>query len=51
MAIHSHGGLFSEGLKEWHAREDTSLKDLEDNVHAVKFYLEYNLLESFYEFS
>ena len=43
-------GLFSEGLEERHARVDTPLKDLEDSVHAVRFYLEYNLPEPFYEF-
>ena len=48
--IHSHGGLFSEGLEERRAQADFSLKDLEDSVHAVRFYLEYSLPEPFYEF-
>ena len=48
--IHSHGGFFSEGLEEWRARAYTPLKDLEDNVHAIRFYLEYSLPKLFYEF-
>ena len=32
------------------AKADTPLKDLEDSVHAVRLYMEYSLLESFYEF-
>ena len=45
--IHSHGGLFGKGLEEWRARADAPLKDLEDNVHAIGFYLEYSLPKSF----
>ena len=43
-------GLFSKGLEERRARADTPLKDLEDNIHAVRFYLKYSLPEQFYEF-
>ena len=44
QTVHSHKGLFSKGLEKRRARADTPLKDLEDNVHAIRFYLEYNLL-------
>ena len=50
QVIHSHEVLFNEGLEEWRACVDTSLEDLEDNVHAVRFYQEYSLSKSFYEF-
>ena len=50
QVVHSYEGLFSKGLEERCARADTPLKDLEDNVHDVRLYLEYSLLELFYKF-
>ena len=48
--VHSHKRLFGEGFKEGYTRADTAFKDLQDDVHAVRFHLEYNLPEQLHKF-
>ena len=49
QVVHSYGRFFGEWFKKWCARA-YALKNLEDNVHDVGFYLQYSLIKSFHEF-
>ena len=49
--IHSCGGFLGEGFEEWRPWVYAILKNLEDNIHAVGFHLQYNLSKAFHELS
>ena len=42
--VHSRWRLLSGGYKKGCTQANTHFKNLQDNVHAVRFYLEHNLL-------
>ena len=48
--VHIHWRLLNEGYKEGCTRANTHFKNLQDNVHVVRFYLEHNLFEPLHEF-
>ena len=43
--VHSHRRLFGEGFEKGCTQANTPFKDLQDYVHALRFYLEYSLPE------
>ena len=48
--IHCCLRLLGEGFKEGCTRADTPFKNLQDDIHAVRFHLEYGLPEPLHEF-